>query len=297
MSSDAPSPHSDDALTPTSRLSARTQGAGELVVCLHSSAGTHAQWQGLANTLSRHWQVLLPDLHGHGKSPPFPSPMMNALQADAQAVAALMESTQPQLDAARGVHLVGHSYGAAVALQIALRHPERVRSLSLYEPVAFGVLREMAPRDPALLEITDVAHTARGLVQRGEIDEAAAFFLGYWGGDASWNQMAASQRDAIARRMPAVPRHFDALFTVRWHKSLLARLTMPILLMHGSQTRTPARRVAELLAHALPNVLRAEVPGAGHLGPISHEATVNAWITGRIDPRLSNGLDRVVLAA
>lgn len=289
-------PDSSDALNLPSRLSARTQGAGDLVVCLHATAGTHAQWQGLANTLSRHWQVLLPDLHGHGMSPPFPSATMNALQADAQAVATLMDTTQPQAEA-RGVHLVGHSYGAVVALQIALRHPERVRSLSLYEPVAFGVLRELAPRDPALMEITDVAHTARGLVQRGEIDQAAAFFMGYWAGDATWNQMAASQRDSIARRMPAVPRHFDACFTARWHKSLLARLTMPILLMHGSQTRTPARRVAELLAHALPNVLRAEVPGAGHLGPISHEATVNAWITGRIDPRLSNGLDRIVMAA
>lgn len=296
MSLETPSHNAEDALNPVSRLSARTQGAGDLIVCLHSSAGTHAQWQGLANTLSRHWQVLLPDLHGHGESPPFPSAMMNALQADSQAVTALMESTQPQIDQ-RGVHLVGHSYGAAVALQIALRHPERVRSLSLYEPVAFGVLRELAPRDPALMEITDVAHTARGLVQRGEIDEAAARFISYWGGDASWNHLAANQRDAVAHRMPVVPRHFDALFTARWPKSLLQRLTMPILLMHGSQTRTPAHRVAELLAHALPNVLRAEVPGAGHLGPISHAATVNAWITGRIDPRLSNGLDRIVMAA
>jgi pimeloyl-ACP methyl ester carboxylesterase len=293
MSFDTPAP---DSLYTPARLSARTQGAGDLVVCLHSSAGTHAQWQGLANTLSRHWQVLLPDLHAHGQSPQFPDTLMNALHADAQAVAELMETTQPQL-AERGVHLVGHSYGAAVALQIALRQPERVRSLCLYEPVAFGVLREFAPRDPALLEITDVAHTVRGLLLRGEFDQAAAHFIRYWGGEASWDPLAAAQRDAIACRMPAVPRHFDACFTARWHKSLLARLTMPILLMHGSQTRTPSRRVAELLAHALPNVLRAEVPGAGHLGPITHEATVNTWVAGRIDPRLTNGLDRIVLAA
>lgn len=51
-----------------SHLSARTQGAGDLVVCLHSSAGTHAQWQGLAQALSPRWQVLAPDFHGHGRS-------------------------------------------------------------------------------------------------------------------------------------------------------------------------------------------------------------------------------------
>lgn len=35
------------------------------------------------------------------------------------------------------VHLVGHSYGGGVALYIAARHPERIASLTLYEPSAF----------------------------------------------------------------------------------------------------------------------------------------------------------------
>ena len=121
--------------------------------------------------------------------------------------------------------------------------------------------------------------------------------IGYWGGEPTWNQMAAAQRDAVAGRMPTVPRHFDALFAARWHKRLLERLTMPILLMHGSQTRTPARRVTELLSHVLSHALRAEVPGAGHLGPMTHAGLVNAWVLGRIDPTLVSGLDRLALAA
>jgi pimeloyl-ACP methyl ester carboxylesterase len=283
-----PSPH----LT-SPHLSARTLGAGDLVVCLHSSAGTHAQWLGLANTLSRRWKVLAPDLHGHGHSPQWPHGASSTLHVDAHAVSALIDGAQ----AARGVHLVGHSYGAAVALQIALQRPQQVRSLSLYEPVAFGLLRELAPRDPALLEITDVAHTVLSLLSRGALDDAAASFIGYWGGEPTWNQMAAAQRDAVAGRMPTVPRHFDALFAARWHKRLLERLTMPILLMHGSQTRTPARRVTELLSHVLPHAVRAEVPGAGHLGPMTHAGMVNTWVVGRIDPTLVGGLDRVPLAA
>src|SRR5687767_3335975 len=108
------------------RLSARTQGAGNPVVCLHSSAGTHAQWQGLSHALSSRWQVLAPDLYGHGRSPQWPVAAMNTLHVDAQAVTALMEAAVPQIDTC-GVHLVGHSYGGAVAMQMALRHPSRVR--------------------------------------------------------------------------------------------------------------------------------------------------------------------------
>ncbi|MBC7993881.1 MAG: alpha/beta fold hydrolase, partial [Rhizobacter sp.] len=231
-------------------LSARTQGAGDLVVCLHSSAGTHAQWHGLSQALSSRWQVLAPDLHGHGRSPQWPKTAAHTLHVDAHAVTALMEATSPHLDQ-RGVHLVGHSYGAAVAMQIALRHPRRVRSLTLYEPVAFGALRELAPRDPAFDEITDIAHSVRGLMRRGDMDEAAARFIAYWGGDKAWAAMSPAQRSAVAERMPAVPRHFDACFSARWTQAVLSRLTMPILLINGAQTRTPARRVAELLGRAL----------------------------------------------
>lgn len=215
------------------------------------------------------------------------------MQVDAQAVSALIEAAHPQ----RGVHLVGHSYGGAVAMQIALNHPQRVRSLTLYEPVAFGALRALAPGDRSLTEITDVAHSVRALVQRGETDEAAARFVSYWGGEPAWTSLSASQRATVAQRMPNVPRHFDACFAAAWGRDELARLVMPTLLLHGARTRAPARRVAELLAQALPQVQHHELAGAGHLGPMTHEATVTQWMSTYLDPALANGSPRVAMAA
>src|SRR5262249_47927054 len=147
------------------------------------------------------------------------------------------------------MHVVGHSYGAAVALQLALRHPERVRSLTLYEPVVFGMLKDQVPAEPSLEEIEDVAASVANLVNQGELHDAARVFVGYWGGSRAWAQLGEAQRSALVARMPVVPRHFQALFAARWNVRLLQRLDMPVLLLRGSNTRAPARRVTELLAH------------------------------------------------
>ena len=267
-------------LTPRSApLASRIQGSGAAVVCLHSSAGSSGQWRGLAETMSARWRVITPDLHGHGASPAWPEDAMNTLHVDADAAA--------QLAGSGPMHLVGHSYGAAVALQMALRDPGRVRSLTLYEPVVFGMLKDQVPAEPALEEIEDVAAAVAKLVAAGDLNDAARVFVGYWGGSRAWAQLGEAQRTALVARMPVVPRHFQALFAARWNARLLQRLDMPVLLLRGSATRAPARRVTELLAHALPHAQCGVLPDAGHLGPLTHARTVGEWMTTHIDPLLA----------
>jgi pimeloyl-ACP methyl ester carboxylesterase len=152
----APQPH-------PGRLAAHSQGDGPVVLCLHSSTGTHAQWNGLADALSGRWQVVAPDLHGHGRSPAWPTAVLNTLHVDANAVTQLVQPAWGLVR--RGIHLVGHSYGAAVAMQIALRHPQWVRSLTLYEPVAVGIVRRLAPQDAALDEVREIASRVAGLAE------------------------------------------------------------------------------------------------------------------------------------
>lgn len=258
-------------------LFARTEGqAGAAVVCLHSSTGSHAQWRGLATQLARRCRVTSFDLHGHGRSPDWPETAGRTLLVDAQAVIAHMHAEQ-------GIHLVAHSYGAAVAIQIALRHPKWVRSLSLYEPVVFGMIQRLAPGDPALAEIEAVAAGAGERVARGELADAAALFVDYWGGAGTWRSLDAAQQAVVMSRVGTVPNHFDAAFAATWGHETLSRLTMPTLLMHGSQTRASARRVADLLGALLPQVRRREIDGAGHLGPITHDAFVNGEIASHLE--------------
>src|SRR5213076_2538180 len=53
-----------------------------------------------------------------------------------------------------GAHLVGHSYGGVISLLIAARYPERVRSLAVSEPPAFGVARGRPEVERLLAELS-----------------------------------------------------------------------------------------------------------------------------------------------
>jgi len=281
----------EPAFSPPTRapLFARSEGAGDVVLCLHSSAGSHAQWRGLGTALLGRCELIAPDLHGHGRSPAWPQGAAHSLHLDARGASALLPDPDNRL-APRGVHLVGHSYGGAVAMQIALQRPRCVRSLTLYEPVPFGVIRSDAPADAALGEIEEIAGSVEALVRRGDLEGAARIFVGYWGGATAWEAMAPAQRVAVFARIASVPRHFDALFRATWTPRLLARLTMPVLLIQGTMTRAPARRVCDLLAAALPQAQRVEIAGAGHLGPMTHATEVNATILRQLTVKGWHGL-------
>ena len=240
------------------------------VVCLHSSAAGGKQWRRLVAEGGDGLQWHTPDLFGHGSRPGWPELMPSQLCVEANGVLSGLPWPREQ-----GFHLVGHSYGGAVALQIALQQPRRVLSLTLYEPVAFGLLPSLAPDEPAWEEIRDVAAMLGTALDRGDGPGAARGFCGYWQGRDVWPELDDAQRQRLAEAMPTVRRHFEALFAARWSDSLLGLLRMPVHLICGSASRASARRVAQTLASRLPDARLDWLEGAGHMAPMTHPERVN----------------------
>src|SRR5581483_8261062 len=108
--------------------------AGDPVVCIHASASSGAQWTSLVERLEDRFRPLAVDLHGAGRTPAWRGDRRLTLADEV----ALLEPTLAATGAR--LHLVGHSYGAAVALRIALDHPHWVASLTVFEPVLFSLL-------------------------------------------------------------------------------------------------------------------------------------------------------------
>jgi pimeloyl-ACP methyl ester carboxylesterase len=246
------------------------------LVCLHASASSGRQWQALQRRLTGRYQVLSPDLYGSGNSPPWPAERELTLADEV----ALLE---PVFEAAgEAFHLVGHSYGGAVAVRAALTYPGRFRSLVLIEPVLFGLLLAEEAEQQATRDIVALCQHTRTAVELGALESAARRFIDYWMGPGAWEDMPPQRRAAVAPAMSGVRNQWSAIFAEATPLLAYASLDLPTLYLVGSQSPASTRSVARLLTQTLPDVTAAELEDVGHMAPVTHPEVVNAAIEAHI---------------
>lgn len=238
-----------------------------IVVALHSSGAGARQWAPWQAMIPSGTTLIAPDLIGYDAANPWAADAAVTLDEEARRIARLIEAF-PQ-----GVHLIGHSYGGAVALRVALRWPARVRRLSLYEPVLFALLRDDGDGSD-WRAITDVGHEITALARGGDLSASAARFVNYWSGAGAWAALPPHRQRGIADRMPKVSAEFDALFGDLLPPDTYRRLHLPVTLAGGDRSPQPARRVVARLARYLPQVRTHLLPGLGHMGPLEAPSRV-----------------------
>jgi pimeloyl-ACP methyl ester carboxylesterase len=219
--------------------------------------------------------VHTPNLIGYGSDAPWSAETEVTLDTEAARVDEVLSAA---LDP---VVLVGHSYGAAVATRIALRHPDRVVGLALFEPVLFSLI--LRGEDGAGAEILATGLAIRRDALAGRVALAAARFVDYWSGVGAWDALDDRRREGVCSRMEKVAQDFRALFADPLPLAAYARLTMPVLLLEGETTPAPPKAVAVRLLRVLPEATHVRIAGAGHMGPVTHAETVNAEILRFVD--------------
>ena len=240
--------------------------AGAVAMLLHCSLAHAGAWEGVARDLADRCALLAPDLVGHGRGP--------ARELDRDYHDHCTEVALGHLPDAP-CHLIGHSFGASIALRLALDHPARVASLTLFEPVLFAA----AKGQPGWQKHRASMAGLGPLLAAGDLDAAAAHFLAEWGGGVLFSAMPEAQRAYMAARIWVVPESAPALEEDR--AAILPRLGQldcPTLMIEGAQSPPVIAEVQATLAAAIPQSRRAVVAGAGHMAPITHPAQVAAEI-------------------
>lgn len=247
----------------------RSAGTGPAVVCLHSNASTSGQWVALMERLAPRYTVIAIDAYGAGRSPPWPADSPGRFADEADLVEAALE------DVPRPWRLVGHSFGAATALMLALRDPARVCAIAVYEPTLFSLLLARDPAHPGAQGIVDVARRGAERVAAGDVEGAAAGFIDYWMGEGSWSRIPQPRRAPIAASVREIGRWSNAACSEPTPLESFARIDTPTLYMVGERSPRSTRDVAALLGPVLPGARVEELAGLGHMGPVTHPDIVN----------------------
>ncbi len=259
-------------------VSIATGAADQPVLLLHCSASSGRQWDRLAGMLGDGLCPIAPDLYGYGSAPSWTGPGALNLAAETGLAAAALP------DDADALHIVGHSYGGAVALRLAVEQPWRVRSLTLVEPVAFHVLGEGVAADRRILD--SVRRLAGAMVEgirSGDYHQAMGLFVDYWNGDGAWQRMQPETQRRLSRHAPKVVLDFHAaIHEPTTLDTYRRRFDFPVLVLRGARSPQSARRVAAMLAKQIPGASLVNVAGAGHMLPLTHPEPVNTAIVAHI---------------
>jgi pimeloyl-ACP methyl ester carboxylesterase len=176
------------------------------------------------------------------------------------------------------VHLVGHSYGALACLDVALCGLVPLMSLTLIEPISFGLLRqagELALHEQFITMREDYLRA----FENGD-REAARRVVDYLGGQGSFDALPSRMREYIAQ---ATPTHvldmrsgFDPLL------SALANILLPSIVIRGERSAQCVWRSADILSGALANASLHIISEAGHFMAATHAAELAALVGSHV---------------
>ncbi|QDW39062.1 alpha/beta hydrolase [Bradyrhizobium sp. KBS0727] len=248
------------------------EGAGPTIVFVPGSWASMSAWRGVIAALNGRFRTVTTSLPGYGGTRECRTRTDTSSERQAEMVEAVIRR------AGGPVHLVGHSYGALACLDVALCGLVPLMSLTLIEPVAFGLLRqegEVTLHEEFIAMREDYVRS----FENGD-REAARRVVDYLDGQGSFDALPPRMQEYIVE---ATPTHIrDIRSGSDTPLSAFANILLPSLVIRGERSAQSLRRSAEILSAALGNASLRTISGAGHFMTATHAAEVAEFVGGHV---------------
>lgn len=253
---------------PGTRLYYESAGEGETVVLIHAFMLDTRTWDDQFEAYARRYRVIRYDARGFGRSD---VPRAGEPYSHADDLAALLDS----LGAAGPAHVVGLAMGGRFALDFAVTHPDRLRSLTVIDTVVGG----WPWSRQWLVSYAPVLEAAR----RGDIAAAKQAWLA--------NEIFAPLREkpAAAEKMRRMVDDYSG-----WHLvhpdpertpqpatvSQLSKVGVPTLVVVGELDVPEFQLISAHVARSVPGARQESLAGTGHLASMESPQRVNELVLG-----------------
>ncbi len=241
------------------------------IALIHCALGRAGNWRPFLNALDMSLSPLLIELPGHGLAEDYDESRDFADQAVELALDEM--PTEP-------VPLVGHSFGAVVALRIAVERPYRISSLVLVEPVFFAAVKDRWAYDKLQRDLASFEKK----VAAAENATAVKDFHAIWG-EGDWNDLPSEDRSYMMERISLVPKGNPLLFDDR--PGLLApgrleEIDVPVTFVDGGDSHPVIAEIISTMGDRFQDAEWVTVGGAGHMLPMTHPEKLAEAVAGRL---------------
>jgi pimeloyl-ACP methyl ester carboxylesterase len=241
------------------------EGSGDAVVFVHGGLSGPAVWGPVRAATGKKYRSISYTQRYYG-SAPWPDDGKNfsaATHADDLAKFVKVLNAEP-------VHLVGWSYGGAVATIAALKNPSLVRSLTLYEPSLVSVLPADSPEGRTAREDgAKIFGPAAAAVKAGDAVQAVRLLYEaiYQLPPGGFEHLPRSTQAGVLENARTRPLAFAAPRSNITCDDLRA-LTRPMLVMWGEKTQAHFALTSEAVANCVPGARRVVMQNVNHNGPV-----------------------------
>jgi pimeloyl-ACP methyl ester carboxylesterase len=228
------------------------------VVLVHGAVGDYRTWRGEMDDLAANYHVIAYSLRYH-----YPNGWSQGDYSIPQHMADLVAL----LNALKlgPAHLVGHSFGGAIAARVARDNPQLVRSLVLAEASLNSMIASKDEAKPLLVEVGNAAKTAQEYVQKGEPDNGVISFLDFINAPGGgFHALPSEFQLGMLENSSTLKPNLTSPPPPPFSCDDARKIGMPTLLMEGEITHKFRVLVNDELQRCIPNTSRAVVTKAAH---------------------------------
>lgn len=250
-------------------------GHGETILFVPGSFSTPAAWRGIHANMQTQYRCVSTSLCGYGKT----AETRNFADADMEHQLHVVRAIAERIGAP--VHLVGHSFGATVALAAAIGGAVEVRSIATFEANPITLLTHLGQR-----ELLDSALQLISELEAAHVDgdrDAARLVIDYWGGEGSFDEMPEMVKDYCRKTTYNNILDWQTVLTFKTLRGDYAKLDVPVLLVRGEFANPVMQAITSGLEVCLPNARTAVVKGASHFLISTHAQECSNLLSAFID--------------